>query len=86
MRSVTRMNQAENKTVTRSHFLTLIAFHTAPTAIQIHVWKIIDVLKPAQAFNGSFVGTAVPTSTYKFTLLRNTNVTTYVSLTYLFLV
>ena len=76
------MYQTENKKLTGSHFLTLIAFHTALTAIQIQIQKIIAASKPVQVFNG----TAVAASTYTFTLLRNTNVTTYVTLTHVFLV
>ena len=68
-------------------FMTRKAFHTAPTMhIQIHTWKMIPGLKPVQAFNGSYVGSAVCTSSNEFTILINKNVSNYVPLTCKFLV
>lgn len=70
--NVTRMNRANNETITGSRLLAWgdggisddrIALLTAPTAIQTHIWKIVAALKPVQLFNGSFVGTAVSSST-----------------------
>ena len=87
------MNRAKNETITGSRLLAWgdggisdnhIALLTAPTAIQTHIWKIVAALKPVQFFNGSFVGTAVSASTYKFTLFRSPNVTACVPLPYVF--
>ena len=90
---VTRMNRAENEAITGSHLLAWgdegisdnrIALLTAPTAILMHIWKIMAALKPVQLFNDSFIGTAVSTCTYKFTLFGSTNVTACVPLPYVF--
>ncbi|CAO2579620.1 Endogenous retrovirus group K member 13-1 Env polyprotein [Lemmus lemmus] len=89
------MNQAKNDMITGSRHLAWgdggisdnrIALLTDPTAIQTHIWKIVAALKRVQLFNGSFVGTAVSASTYKFTLFRSTNVTACVLLPYVLLV
>lgn len=95
LHNVTRINGAENETITGSRLPAWgdggssdnrIALLTAPTAIQMHIWKIKAALKPVQLFNGSFVGTALSASTYKFTLFRSTNVTACVPLPHVFLV